>query len=110
MAKFNIAKFQKVFEAAGKTVVKSNLEFVKSHGIIGVADPEFAGRRRGDFGEFLTLRNSDGGMMFLSLDKGCPPSANKFEIKEFVATADYEKMKEGDKIFKAFAVVEEEEE
>lgn len=110
MAKLIIAKFAKAYEEAGKTIVKSNLEFVSSHGTIGVTDPAFGGRRKGEFGEFITLRTADGGMLFISLDKGCPAGANKFEIKEYVATADYEKMKEGDVIFKAFAVVAEDEE
>ena len=105
----NIALFTTVFEAAGKTVAKSNLSLVASHGTVSVADAKFAGRRKGEFGEFITLRNADGGLLFISLDKGCPAGCLRYEIKEFIATADYEKMKEGDHIFKAFAVVEEEE-
>ena len=109
MASLNIALFTTAFVAAGKVVAKSNLSLVASHGTVSVADAQFAGRRKGEFGEFITLRNADGGLLFISLDKGCPAGCGRFEIKEFVATADYEKMKEGDHIFKAFAVVEEEE-
>ena len=107
--KLNIALFTTVFVAAGKVVAKSNLSLVASHGTVSVADAQFAGRRKGEFGEFISLRNADGGLLFISLDKGCPAGCGRFEVKEFVATADYEKMHEGDHVFKAFAIVEEEE-
>lgn len=110
MANFNIAKLQKAYVKGGKTLVKSNLEFVASHGIIAITDPSSMGIKTGEYGKFLQLRTAENNLMFISLEKGCPPSANKFEIKEYVATADYEKMKEGDVIFRAIAVVEEEEE
>jgi hypothetical protein len=109
MAKLNIAKFQEAFVAAGKKLFTSNLELVASHGTVSVADPMFGGKRKGEFGDFIMLKNADGSSMIVSVDKGCPAGVSTYEIRQFIATEDYEKMKKGDTIFKAFGIVEEEE-
>lgn len=110
MANFDIGKFSKLYKKDGKTIFKSNLEEIGSVGIIGVLDPSFAGRRAGEFGEYLQLRDKESNLYFLSIAKGCPKGANAFDIKRFKALEDYEKMKEGDIIYKAFGIVVEEEE
>jgi hypothetical protein len=114
MAKFNIGGFQKAYIKAGKELRKSNFEITAELGIIGVMDPAFAGRRQGENGEYIMLKNTDGDLMFVSLAKGTPAKANKFAIKELQVTEDFEidgkTIAAGTKSFKAYAVVEEGEE
>ena len=107
MANFNVAKFQKAFIKAGKEVLKSILEKHASHGVISVLDPSFGGRFEGDFGPYIRIRNAEGGLMCLSIQKGSPKGANSYEIVEFVALEGYEKMNAGDHVFKAVGVVAE---
>lgn len=80
---------------------------------IGALDPAFAGRRKGENGEYIMLRNQDGNLLSISIAKGTPASVNKFEIKKFVVQADSEtnglKLKKGDVSYMAYGIVEEEE-
>jgi hypothetical protein len=107
MANFNVAKLQKAFVKAGKELLKSILRKVASHGVISVLDPAFGGRFEGDFGPYIRIRNEEGGLMCISTQKGTPKSANSYEIVEFEALEAFEKMAEGDHIFKAVGIVAE---
>ena len=113
MSTFNISKFQKAYEKAGKKVLVSNFEVKATFGTIATTDPAFGGRRTGEFGEYLQLKNADNGLMFVSIAKGSPKGANLYEIKQLVVTEDFEidgkKIEAGTETFKAYVVAEVEE-
>jgi hypothetical protein len=111
MANFKIKVLQAAYAAAGRHF--STFDLGQSFGIIGIKDPAFAGRRTGQFGEYLQLRTPDGKTMNITLASGTAKGANKFEIFEMIAnetvTIGTNTIHEGDKTFRAMEVVEEEE-
>jgi hypothetical protein len=112
MANFKVAAFAKAFIAAGKHF--SSFELGQSFGIISTNDPACIGRRTGQYGEYLSIKTPEGKVMNIALAFGSPKGARKFEIIEMIATEDVtigaNVIHEGDKSFKAVAIVEEKEE
>ena len=105
---FNLGELKTAFVAEGKKVLKPTIEVVKSFGTISITDRSFAGRRVGDFGEYIMVRdNGTQEIMIVSLAKGTPASSNAFEIKQLRALETYEDMHEGDVFFKAYGIVTE---
>ena len=109
--KLQLSNLKSALIAAGKTIFTASYNVVASFGVVRVTDPQFIGRRLGDSGnEYILLRDSNGDQFAVGLIKGTPAGANAFEIKQLEQIADYGEVKAGQVYFKAFAVVEEEEE
>ena len=88
----------------GNEINYAPLEVVSSQ-YIRAADPAFAGRKKEEGGEYLLIRQADGNIMKVELEKECP-GVTTFNIVKF-KTMDQIEM---DHTFiKAFGIIEEEE-
>jgi hypothetical protein len=108
--KLQLSNFKTAYAEAGKKIFAASYNVLASFGVISVTDPSFAGRKTGESGgEYIIIRDANGDQMIVGLINGTPKGANRFEIKQLEQIADFGEVKAGQKYFKAFAVVEEEE-
>ena len=84
-------------------------ELLADYLTISVADPSFAGRRKGENCDYIMMRNRSGNLIKVELDKGCPPCTSRFHIKQLHAIEDLGEVKKGEVFLKAYGIVEEEE-
>ena len=109
--KLQISSFKEAYVASGKKLFEASYNVLASFGVVRLTDPSFAGRKANDKGsEYIILRDANGDQMIVGLMKDTPKGANAFEIKQLEQIADFGEVKAGQRYFKAFAVVEEEEE
>ena len=105
---FQLAELKVAFVAAGKKLLAPSVEVIKSFGTVGVSDPQFAGRRKGDNGEYILMRDSTTQeLLIIGLPNGTPASANAFEIKQLRQLEDYGEVKAGAVFFKAYGIINE---
>ena len=114
MNQFNLGSLKTAFASAGKTILKSSIETVATFGTISVLDPQFAGKRAGDNGDYIMLRDASGDLIIIGVAKGCPKAPNAFEIKQLTTKEDIKDKETGKVVveansvwFKAFGIVEE---
>ena len=89
----------------GNEINYAPLEVIESK-CISVANACFAGRRKEEGGEYLLIRQADGNIMKVELEKECPPGMGRFNIVKFQTMDQFET----DHTFiKAFGIIEEDE-
>ena len=87
---FQISQLKDAFVAAGKKVLAPSVKVLRTFGTISATDASFYGRRTGETGEYILLRDvATGEMLIVGLAPGTPESANAFKIELLQQAEDY---------------------